>query len=127
MLPVTERWQRGGLVAVAEYWKEFFQAEPESQVDVSLNAEEVTLSVHSCPAIAHLRRHDREIVLVFCQHCTYSLAMRWPNRLEFRFALREETDHVSKRFVWRRPTTHLKTFNGLRKPNARLLRLLWTL
>ena len=33
--------------------------------------EGVTLEVRVCPAIKHLRAHQREIVPCFCQHCYY--------------------------------------------------------
>ena len=33
--------------------------------------EEVVLEVRTCPAIAYLRAHGREIVPCFCQHCHF--------------------------------------------------------
>ncbi len=69
--PVTEAWKRGGLTAVADYWRAFFAAEPGAEVDVGATAEAVTLEVRACPAIKHLRAHRREIVPCFCQHCYY--------------------------------------------------------
>jgi hypothetical protein len=69
--PVTERWQHGGLPAVAGYWRAFFAAEPGAEVEVHEEAGEVRLDVKTCPAIKHLREHGREIVPSFCQHCYF--------------------------------------------------------
>lgn len=69
--PVTRRWSEGGLQAVAEHWRAFFAAEPGAEVEVMRGAEEVVLQVRSCPAIAYLRAHGREIVPCFCQHCHF--------------------------------------------------------
>lgn len=71
MLPVTERWRQGGLTAIADYWRAFFAAEPGSEVEVRQEADQVMLEVHTCPAIKHLREHNREIVPFFCQHCYF--------------------------------------------------------
>lgn len=77
--PVTLRWQKGGLAAVADYWKAFFQAEPGAEVKVELLEDAVRLEVRTCPAIHLLRRHGREIVPNFCQHCYFvSEAMAAP-------------------------------------------------
>lgn len=59
----------GGLSEVARYWKAFFDAEPGAVVDIEETADRVTLNVHECPAIKHLRQGGREIVPMFCQHC----------------------------------------------------------
>ena len=69
--PVTAAWKRGGLAAVADYWRAFFAAEPGAEVEVEATGEGVTLEVRVCPAIKHLRAHQREIVPCFCQHCYY--------------------------------------------------------
>jgi len=69
--PVTVAWKRGGLAAVADYWRAFFAAEPGAEVEVEVTGEGVTLEVRVCPAIKHLRAHQREIVPCFCQHCYY--------------------------------------------------------
>lgn len=68
--PVSERW-RGGLGAVAEYWRAFFAAEPGAEVEVHATDDEVRVEVKRCPVIAHLRSGGREIVPCFCQHCFY--------------------------------------------------------
>lgn len=68
--PVSERW-RGGLDAVAEYWRAFFAAEPGAEVEVHASADEVRVEVRTCPAIKHLREQGREIVPCFCQHCFF--------------------------------------------------------
>lgn len=69
--PVTELWREGGLPAVARYWRDFFDAEPGSEVEVSSSADEVVVEVRRCPAIAHLRAGDRVIESEFCQQCYY--------------------------------------------------------
>ena len=69
--PVGERWRVGGLLAVAEYWRAFFAAEPGAEVEVRQSQEAVTLEVKVCPAIKHLRANGREIVPCFCQHCYF--------------------------------------------------------
>lgn len=69
--PVTERWKRGGLAAVAEYWRAFFAAEPGGDVQVDSGDEGAVIDVRRCPAIAHLRAGSREIDPDFCQHCYF--------------------------------------------------------
>jgi hypothetical protein len=77
--PVTEAWKRGGMEAAAVYWKAFFAAEPGAEVEVVSANDSVILDVKVCPAIHHLRKHQREIVPCFCQHCYYvSEAMAEP-------------------------------------------------
>ena len=83
--PVTAGWKRGGLAAVADYWRAFFAAEPGSDVRVEASAEQVSLEVRVCPAFKHLRAHGREIVPHFCQHCYHvSEAMAAPAGLTVR-------------------------------------------
>ncbi|MEN3943599.1 hypothetical protein WJU23_20035 [Prosthecobacter sp. SYSU 5D2] len=67
--PVTRRWQAGGLPAVAAHWRAFFAAEPGADVEVTESESEVTVQVHTCPAIKFLRDHNREIHPTFCHHC----------------------------------------------------------
>lgn len=69
--PVNEKWRTGGLSAVARYWRDFFDAEPGSRVEVEEKPDRVELVVHECPAIKHLRAGGREIVRDFCQHCYF--------------------------------------------------------
>ena len=69
--PVSQNWARGGLSAVAEYWKAFFAAEPKADVEVISTKESVELNVKTCPAIKHLRDNQREIIPCFCQHCYF--------------------------------------------------------
>ena len=69
--PVTAAWKRGGLQAVAGYWRAFFDAEPGADVQVDVTPDRVSLVVRVCPAIKHLRGHTRKIVPCFCQHCYY--------------------------------------------------------
>jgi hypothetical protein len=71
MAPVSARWKKHGLPGVAEYWRAFFRAEPGAEVEVTCTDVSVILEVRKCPAIAHLRKHGREIVPCFCQHCYF--------------------------------------------------------
>ncbi|MBI3852090.1 MAG: hypothetical protein HY298_17670 [Verrucomicrobia bacterium] len=71
MAPVAAGWKQHGLSGVAEYWRAFFRAEPGAEVAVTCTEDSVVLEVRTCPAIAHLRRHKREIVPCFCQHCYF--------------------------------------------------------
>lgn len=69
--PVSTRWKQSGLTGIAEYWRAFFAAEPGSEVTVTQSDNEVVLNVAVCPAIKHLRIHQREIVPTYCQHCYF--------------------------------------------------------
>lgn len=69
--PVTEIWRKGGLPAVAGYWRSFFAAEPSSEVEVSEERNQVIVSVKQCPAITHLKKNGRKITPEFCQHCHF--------------------------------------------------------
>jgi hypothetical protein len=69
--PVSHRWKAGGLPAVAVYWRAFFAAEPEAAVEVTASPEAVVLEVKVCPAIRHLRTHQRAVVPCFCEHCYF--------------------------------------------------------
>jgi hypothetical protein len=71
MAPVSAGWRQQGLPGVAEYWRAFFRAEPGAEVEVICTNDTVVLEVRQCPAIAHLRKHKREIVPCFCQHCYF--------------------------------------------------------
>jgi hypothetical protein len=83
--PVSAKWREGGLPAVADYWRDFFSAEPAADVAVSVEDNAVVLHVHRCPAIHHLRENHRQIVPSFCQHCYFvSSAMAEPARLKVR-------------------------------------------
>lgn len=69
--PVSELWSKGGMPAVALYWRDFFAAEPGSVVDVQETADEVVLDVRECPMIKHLNSGQREIEPTLCQHCYF--------------------------------------------------------
>jgi len=71
MRPVSAGWKRHGLPGVAEYWRAFFKVEPGAKVEVACRDESVVLEVKRCPAIAYLRKHQREIVSCYCQHCYF--------------------------------------------------------
>lgn len=102
--PVSDRWKKGGLAAVVEYWRAFFAAEPRSQVALSASPYAVTLEVKVCPAIAHLRAQRRQIVPCFCQHCYFvSEAMAEPAGLQVRI----EGGNGQCRQVFRKRETQL--------------------
>jgi hypothetical protein len=83
--PVTQRWKSRGLAGVTEYWQAFFAAEPGAQVEFTQTADSVALEVKVCPAIHHLRQHQRTILPCFCQHCYFvSEAMAEPAGLTVR-------------------------------------------
>ena len=43
--PVTADWKRGGLPAVADYWRAFFNAEPGAEAQVDVTPDRVSLDV----------------------------------------------------------------------------------
>ncbi len=67
--PVNRIWREGGLPSVAQYWREFFAAEPGAEVEVHEEERQVVIDVKRCPAIAHLKAHQRDIVPEYCRHC----------------------------------------------------------
>lgn len=69
--PVWERWRKGGLPAVAAYWRAFFAHEPGGEAVVHEEADRVVLEVRVCPALRHLRRGGRTILPSFCHHCYF--------------------------------------------------------
>lgn len=69
--PLSARWIAGGLPAVADYWRAFFDAEPGADVSVIREEDEVRLEVRICPVIKHLRAQGRGILPCFCQHCHF--------------------------------------------------------
>jgi len=46
--PVNKQWQSGGLAAVAQYWRDFFAAEPGSKVDVEEKDDEAGMEMRLC-------------------------------------------------------------------------------
>lgn len=69
--PVSRKWHEGGLLAVANYWRDFFAAEPGGEVEVTADQQRVTIEVKTCPMIHHLREQGRAIFPAFCQHCYF--------------------------------------------------------
>lgn len=67
----NSQWREKGLAAVAADWQAYFAQEPGAEVEVHQIAEAVELEVRTCPAIAHLRQHGRDIVPYFCEHCDH--------------------------------------------------------
>ncbi|MCC6414868.1 MAG: hypothetical protein IT582_03040 [Opitutaceae bacterium] len=73
---VNDRWRAGGLAEIARYWREFYAAEPDAEVEVCELPDHVDVQVRVCPAIKHLRAGGREIVREYCQHCYHLGAAR---------------------------------------------------
>ena len=71
LAPVSQYWKNGGLEAIANYWNEFFKAEPGAEFEISSRSDAVELEVKVCPAIKHLRDGGRTITPEFCQHCYF--------------------------------------------------------
>lgn len=69
--PVSLQWKAEGLPAVAQYWRDFFAAEPGGAVEVLSAGDIVEVRVRECPAIRHLRASGRAITPEFCQHCYF--------------------------------------------------------
>lgn len=67
---LTRCFAAGGLQAVYDYWREFFANEPGGEVFVELLDDRVVITVKQCPAISHLRAHGRDIMPLYCRHCT---------------------------------------------------------
>ena len=66
---LVQRFEQGGLEAVQEYWRDFFETEPGGEVTVQREGPEVIIDVRTCPAIKHLKANKREIMPLYCQHC----------------------------------------------------------
>lgn len=62
-------WKEGGLETIASDWRSYFDKEPGSEVAITTHDDRVTLDIHTCPAIAHLRKNDHQIPEYFCEHC----------------------------------------------------------
>jgi hypothetical protein len=69
--PLAADWKQRGLPGIAAYWRAFFAAEPGAQAHVQESDWAVVVEVAACPAIHHLRAHQREIVPCFCQQCYF--------------------------------------------------------
>ncbi|MCL4217116.1 MAG: hypothetical protein KJ052_08960 [Candidatus Hydrogenedentes bacterium] len=67
--PLADRFRAGGLSAVAEYWREFFDNEPGGDVEVTRHGNHVEIDVRDCPAIRWLNDHKRDIMPCYCEHC----------------------------------------------------------
>lgn len=73
---VSDRFREGGLPAVHEYWQAFFADEPGGEVTLTLDHDALTIDVRICPAIRHVQAHGRDIMPLYCRHCTVvSVAM----------------------------------------------------
>lgn len=69
--PRTAKWRDGGPAAIAADWREYFDHEPGAEVTVGHDEKSVDLAITVCPAIRHLRKHNRQIVPYFCDHCDH--------------------------------------------------------
>jgi hypothetical protein len=68
----TDRWTKGNLQTLADDWRDYFAEEPQAVVEVAVAAPAVELDIKVCPAIKHLRDHQRDIVPYFCEHCDHT-------------------------------------------------------
>lgn len=68
---VTDAVRERGLEALRDHWESLFPEEPGSEVQVTLEGDTLTLTVAVCPAILHLKRHKRDILPEYCEHCTH--------------------------------------------------------
>ncbi|NCO33170.1 MAG: hypothetical protein GW893_04765 [Armatimonadetes bacterium] len=66
---LSQRLKEGGLEAIEGYWREFFETEPGGEVDVSREENQVNIDVRDCPAIRHLKEHNRVVMPLYCRHC----------------------------------------------------------
>ncbi len=92
------RWRSGGAAEIARDWREYFALEPQAQVDVQHDGESVTLNVHVCPAIKHLRDNQRDIVPYFCDHCDHTCSTM-AKGAGFEFARQGGMGSCTQRFV----------------------------
>jgi hypothetical protein len=69
----TRTWKQGGVAAIADDWRAYFEREPQADVSVAVDDAygAVDLNIRVCPAIKHLRDHARDIVPYFCEHCDH--------------------------------------------------------
>jgi hypothetical protein len=67
--PLSQRFREGGLPAVADYWRDYFDHEPGGEVAVEANDDAVVIDVKDCPAIRWLNEGGREIMPLYCRHC----------------------------------------------------------
>ena len=68
---VTGAIQEQGLTALKEHWDNLFPEEPGSDVETVIEGDTLVLTVKVCPAILHLKNHEREILPEYCEHCTH--------------------------------------------------------
>ena len=93
-----QRWRDEGLDAIAADWRSFFEKEPGSDVHITTRQDDVTLDIRTCPAIAHLKKHGRDIPRYFCQHCdVINTAMAKP--AGYRFERHGGMGSCTQRFV----------------------------
>lgn len=79
-----QQWRDRGLPAIAQDWRSYFDKEPGSGVHITTHDDHVTLDIRTCPAIAHLRKHHRDVPNYFCQHCdVMNSAMATPAGFRF--------------------------------------------
>jgi hypothetical protein len=67
----SQNWKDSGPEAIAADWRAYFAQQPQAEVDCSAQGDVVTLDIKVCPAIKHLRDHQRDIVPYFCEHCDH--------------------------------------------------------
>jgi hypothetical protein len=72
--PLAKQFQEGGLSAVAQYWSDYFTAEPFGDVQIHKTEHAIMLEVKVCPAIRWLRESKDSVTHppihpMYCKHC----------------------------------------------------------
>lgn len=67
-----QKWAEGGSSAIAKDWQEYFLNEPQAQLKISSDGNQVVLDILVCPAIKHLSDCGRDIVPYYCDHCDHT-------------------------------------------------------
>ena len=65
--PLVEDLRERGLPALREHWQRIFDLEG-GVVEFTMDGDVLVLTVHRCPAIAHMREHSYAIAPNFCEH-----------------------------------------------------------
>lgn len=65
--PLVDDLRERGLPALREHWQRIFDLEG-GAVEFAMDGDALVLTVHRCPAIAHMREHGYAIAPNFCEH-----------------------------------------------------------
>jgi hypothetical protein len=98
----ADQWRKGGAVALAEDWREYFLNEPNAEVETTVDGGSVELDIKTCPAIKHLRDSGRDILPCYCEHCDHTCGAM-AEAAGYRFERTGGMGVCTQRFV---PITH---------------------